>query len=110
MIPDWLIQQLVGYLIGFISGVFSFLAGLYIYTKYFAAKQATTIAVGTAEAILNHPKVKPAIKKLKELEPLLEKAKELDLQELIDLVKGMKVFIELQTNKKPMPPPPKRDG
>lgn len=100
MIPYWLIQQLVA----FFFGILSFLTGLYIYTKYFAPRQASDIAVRTADAILKHEKVKPWIEKGKEL---IEKVEELDLQELVDMAKGLKVFVELQNKKKP-PPPPKR--
>jgi len=106
---NWLIQQLVDILKGIAIGIPSFLIGLWIYTKYVAPKQAADIGVGTAEAIVEHPKIKPLIQKLKkyeqELTPLIEKAKQLDLQELIDLAKSVRVIIETQNKNLPPPPP-----
>jgi len=101
LIPDWFIQQLVAFPLGLLT----FIIGFYLSFKYIVPKMSRDTAISTAEAILEHPKVKPAITKLKELEPLLEKAKELDLQELVDMAKGLKVFVEVQNKKKPPPPP-----
>jgi len=109
---DWLTQQLVDVVKGIAIGIPSFLLGLWIYTRFIAAKQASDIAVGTADAILKHPKMQPALKKLekyeKELEPLIEKAKTLNLQELVDLAKSIRVTVETLNKQTPPPPPPKR--
>lgn len=107
------IEVAKGILVSVLGGIPSFLIGIWLYTQYVAPKQASDIAVKTADAIIKHRKVQPVIKKLeryeKELEPLIAKAKEIDFQEIIDMAKGLKVFIELQNKGTPPPPPPKRD-
>lgn len=95
----------IDYLIGFILGLAQIIIGFYIIMKYIMPRMTRDTAIATAEALLNHPKVQPTIKKLRELEPMLERAKQLDPQELIELAKGLKVSIEPEN--KEMPPPPK---
>jgi len=90
------------HIIDFIKGLLSFLVGTWIFFKYFLPHMSRDTAIATADALLKHPKIQPQIKELK---TIVEKVKDLDFQELIDLAKGMKVFIELQTNSKPPPPP-----
>ena len=96
--------------IGFVLGVAQVIIGFYLIMKYIMPRMTRDSAIAVAEALLSHEKVQPAIKKLRELEPMLEKVKELDLQELVDLAKGVKVFIELQNAEKEMPPPPRKKG
>jgi len=100
---DLLLQALKDILVGLIIAV----GGFYIGFKYVLPKVSRDMAISTANAILEHPKVKPHLEKLKKLEPLLDKAKDLDLQELVDLAAQIRVFIQLQTNNTAEPPPPK---
>lgn len=102
MIPTWLVQVFLSFILGLVGTIIGFPIGAYIYTKYFAPRQASDIAVRTADAIVKHEKVKPWIEKGKEL---VEKVEKLDLQELVDMAKGLKVFVEVQNKKKPPPPP-----
>ncbi|OYD16965.1 hypothetical protein CH330_01465 [candidate division WOR-3 bacterium JGI_Cruoil_03_51_56] len=98
-------MELLTCLVNFVSGLLSFLLGTWIFFKYFLPRLSRDTAITTADAILKHPTIQP---KIKELEAIIEKAKQLDFQELIDLAKGIKIFIELQTNNQPPPPPPKK--
>lgn len=94
------------HIIDIVKGLLSFLIGTWIFFKYFLPRMSRDTAVATADALLKHPKIQPQIKELK---IIVEKAKELDFQELIDLAKGIKIFIELQTNSSKPPPPPPPD-
>lgn len=106
---DWLLQFIIDVAKGIAIGVPSFLLGLWIYTRFVAAKQASDIAVRTADAILKHPKIKPQIDKLQQTDfnELVEKAKELltkleglDWATIADTLKSLKVAIEVYSNDK----------
>ena len=101
-----------GVLIAVLGGIPTFVIGFYISMKYVVPKMTTNTAIATADALTKHEKVKPWLDKAKgfveKLDPLIEKAKEVDLQELVDMAKGLKVFIELQNKQAPPPPPKKR--
>lgn len=102
-----------GVLIGVLAGVPTFIVGFYVSMKYLVPKMTTDTAISTADALVKHPKVKPWIDKAQEfvekLDPLIDKAKEVDLQEIVDLAKGLKVFIEVQNKTQPPPPPKKKE-
>lgn len=89
-----------------IVGTIIAVLGFYIGFKYLLPILSRDMAISSADAIINHPKIKPIVEKLKKLEPILDQIKELDLQELFDTLKHIKVFVELQ-NKNSSPPPPK---
>lgn len=83
--------------------------GFYITFKYIFPKVSSETALATADAIVKHEKVQPWITKDKEavekLEPFIEKLNELDVDELVETIKGFKVIIEHQNRSAPPPPP-----
>lgn len=108
---DWLIQQLADVVKGLIVGVPSFLLGLWLYNHFILKRQA----LNTIDAASQHPTIQKLSKKLEQYEkdfgPLIDQAKQLNLQELIDLAKSIRVTVEtLNKQSTPPPPPPKTEA
>lgn len=104
---DWLLQQAVDTLKAVIGG----LAGTWLFIKYLLPRMMKSTAKQTIDEAAEHPKIKPLIEEAKplinQLKTLLAKAEDLNLQEIVDLAKSIRVTVETLNKQTPPPPPPR---
>lgn len=103
---DWVLQQLVDVLKALVGG----LAGTWLFIKFLLPRMMKSTARETIDEAANHPKLKPLIDEAKPLltrfKKLLEKAEQLNFQEIVDMTKSIRVTIETLNKQTPPPPPP----